>query len=209
MPDPEVIGGLLDTLSLDASVAACHRLHYLRVHLYDELAPREWAEVDNHLVRHLGLTGEAAQHAAHLLTSTFGHHRSVVGPGVPQILRGLQGSGKALGVVSNSDGTLAARLAEDGLYSDARSCGSPIAFVVDSTVVGVAKPSSRIFGVAIERLAALGVDHQRCVFVGDTVANDVLPAAQTGFIPIHLNPYAFCDGLDHRHISSLAELTSG
>ncbi len=125
MPDPKVIGGLLDTLSLDASVAACHRLHYLRIHLYDELAPREWAEVDNHLVRHLGLTREAAQHASHLLTSTFGHHRSVPGPGVPQILRGLQSSGKALGVVSNSDGTLAARLAEDGCTPTTAAAGRP------------------------------------------------------------------------------------
>ena len=152
----------------ERSEPACHRLHYLRVHLYDELAPTEWAAVDNHLARHLGLRGEAAQHASHLLTSTFGHHRSVVGPGVPQILRGLQSSGKALGVVSKSDWTLAARLAEDGLYSDDRSCGLPIAFIVDSTVVCFAKPSLRIFGDAIERLEALGLDHQRCVFVGDT-----------------------------------------
>lgn len=209
MPDPQIIVGLLDTFSLDASVAACHRLHYLRVHLYDELAPRDWGEVDNQLVRHLGLRGEAAQHAAHLLTSTFGHHRSVVGPGVLQVLRGLQDSGKALGVVSNSDGTLAARLAEDGLYSEDGTGGSPVTFVVDSTVVGVAKPSLRIFGVAIERLEALGVDHQRCVFVGDTVSNDVLPAEQAGFIPIHLDPYGLCDGRNHRHISSLQELTSG
>ncbi len=75
--------------------------------------------------------------------------------------------------------------------------------------MGVSKPSLRIFGAAIERLEALGLGHQRCVFVGDTVSNDVLPAAQAGFIPIHLDPYAFCFERDHLHISSLQELTSG
>ena len=98
MPDPKVIGRLLQTLSLDASDAACHRLHYVRVNLYDELAPAEWATVDYHLARRLGLRGEIAERAAHLLSSTFGNHRSVVVPGVPQVLRELHNTGKTLGV---------------------------------------------------------------------------------------------------------------
>ena len=81
--------------------------------------------------------------------------------------------------------------------------------MIDSTLVGVAKPSVRIFQLAVERLEAVGLARHRCVFIGDTVFNDVLPAARAGFIPVHLNPYGLCRVRDHRHISSLWDLVPG
>lgn len=203
MPDPKVVGSVLEALSLDASQAACHRLHYERAHLADTHAPAEWTVVDYHLAVALGFSEEAADRAARLFSSTFGNHRSVVAAEARQVLHGLHALGKTLGIVSNSDGTLAARLAEDAVCSEDGRSGSPVAFVIDSAVVGVAKPSLRIFQLAVQRLGALGVDHKRCLFVGDTVSNDAHPAAHIGFIPVHLDPYELCRDHDHRHISSL------
>ena len=206
MPDPEVIGRMLDSLHLDSSARACHRLHFERMHLADELSAEGWSEVDHHLARHVGLDGEHAGRAARLFSSTFGKHRSVAVPEAVRVLGTLHVSGKALGVVSNSDGTLAARLAEDAVCSEDGSCGTPVAFVLDSAVVGFAKPAPGIFGLAVERLERLGVDPRRCLFVGDTLSNDVVPAAHARLIPVHLDPYRLCDLHDHSHITSLPEL---
>ena len=205
-PDPSAIGELLRGFGLDGSEGACHRLHFERVHLADQLPAEAWEVVDHHLARKLGLAGEVAQRAARLFSSTFATHRSVPAAEAAEVMSELHGAARTLGVVSNSDGTLAARLAQDGLCSDDGSRGSPVAFVIDSAVVGVAKPSSHIFRLAVERLAAVGVDPARCLFVGDTVANDVVPAGRAGLIPVHLDPYGLCQQRDHRHISSLRDL---
>lgn len=207
MPDAEVIGRLLQTLDLDCSAAACHRLHFQRVHLADELAVGDWNTVDEHLAHRLGLDGRDASYAAHLFSTTFGRHRSVVVAGAPQVLGMLHESGKTLGVVSNSDGTLAERLGEAGLWCERGSPHHPLAFVVDSAVVGVAKPDPRIFRLAAEQLERRGIGPHRCLFVGDTVVNDVVPAVQSGFAAVHLDPYGLCRGNDHHHIRSLGDLT--
>ena len=209
MPDPEVIGKVLNFFDLNSSEEACHRLHFVRMRLGDEHSAEGWDVVDRHLARHLGLHGADAARAARLLSSTFGSHRSVAVPEAVGVLHTLHVSGTMLGVVSNSDGTLATRLAEDAVCSVDGKSGTPVAFVFDSAVVGFAKPEPGIFRLAVERLAHLGVAPQRCLYVGDTVSNDVVPAARAGLIPVHLDPYRLCDGADHVHVTSLPELLTG
>ena len=209
MPDAAVIGKVLHSFNLNSSEEACHRLHFLRMHLGDEPSAEGWDVVDHRLARHLGLGGADADRAARLLSSTFGSHRSVAVPEAVGVLHDLHVSGTTLGVVSNSDGTLARRLAEDAVCSvDGRS-GTPVAFVLDSAVVGLAKPEPGIFRLAVECLAHLGVSPQRCLYVGDTVSNDVVPAARAGLIAVHLDPYRLCDGRDHGHVTTLPELLTG
>ena len=209
MPDPEVIGRVLDSFDLNSSEEACHHLHFLRMRLGDELSAEGWDVVDHHLARHLGLDGADADRAASLLSSTFGSHRSVAVPEAVDVLHALHVSGTTLGVISNSDGTLARRLAEDAVCSVDGSCGTPVAFVLDSAIVGFAKPEPGIFRLAVECLGHLGVAPQHCLYVGDTVSKDVVPAARAGLIPVHLDPYRLCDGRDHGHVTSLAELLTG
>lgn len=209
MPDPEVIGKVLDSLDLNSSEEACHRLHFERMSLRDEFSTDCWDLVDRHLARHLGLVGEDADRSVRLFSSTFGSHRSVAVPEAVGVLHTLHVSGMMLGVVSNSDGTLAARLAEDAVCSVDGKFGTPVEFVLDSSVVGLAKPETGIFRLAVEYLSDLGVAPQRCLYVGDTVANDVVPAAETGLTPVHLDPYRLCDGPDHGHVTSLPELLTG
>ena len=77
--------------------------------------------------------------------------------------------------------------------------------MVDSAVVGVAKPDPAIFGIA---LAALGVPaSERVLYVGDSLRYDVTGARAAGLQPVHLDPNGFCPAPDgHRHIRTLAEL---
>jgi len=75
-----------------------------------------------------------------------------------------------LAVVSNFTGNLDRCLAELNLLD-------LFSVVVDSTVVGVTKPSPKIFTIA---LTQLGIPAQQSWMVGDNFAADVIPAAALG-----------------------------
>jgi FMN phosphatase YigB (HAD superfamily) len=106
----------------------------------------------------------------------------------------LRRAGVTVVIVTNSDGH-----AEENL-GDCGFAGVP---VIDSEVVGSAKPDRRIFEVALASAGA-GVRPAEVVHVGDTVANDVAGARAAGITPIHLDPLRACRAPDHRHIRTLA-----
>jgi putative hydrolase of the HAD superfamily len=113
--------------------------------------------------------------AGHLRHNLWSH----VMEGVEDALRLLRGAGLRLGVVSNAEGTVEAMLGEVGLrpYLDT---------VVDSWVVGHAKPAPRIFEVALDRL---GVIASAAVMVGDSPSADIAGAAAAGIPAVLLDPY--------------------
>lgn len=76
----------------------------------------------------------------------------------------------ALGVVSNYYGNA------DRILTDA-GVRRLLAVVVDSTVCGLSKPDPAIFALAIARL---GVPPHRALFVGDSLAQDIVPARAAG-----------------------------
>jgi len=135
------------------------------------------------------------------------------GRGVREGLRALAEQGLPMAVVSNSDGTVAADLrrvglcyAPDGSASQAPD-GVAMGAILDSAVVGVAKPDPRIFHLA---LAALDVPADGTVLhVGDSLRYDVAGALAAGLQPVHMDPYGFCPAPEgHPHVRSLAELAS-
>ena len=77
--------------------------------------------------------------------------------------------------------------------------------IVDSAVVGVAKPDPRIFGFALD---ALGVPADGTVLhVGDSLRYDVAGALAAGLQPVHMDPHGLCPQPDgHPHVRSLAAL---
>ena len=77
--------------------------------------------------------------------------------------------------------------------------------ILDSAVVGVAKPDPEIFRLALD---ALGVPAGGAVLhVGDSLRYDVAGALAAGLQPVHMDPYGFCSAPDgHSHVRSLAEL---
>jgi HAD superfamily hydrolase (TIGR01509 family) len=101
-------------------------------------------------------------------------------PGAADALGAVRDAGLATGVISNSNGSIAALLGSLGFlpYLD---------FVLDSFVVGVEKPDPRIFRIALERV---GVDARDAVHVGDLYSIDVLGARSVGMPAILLDPGA-------------------
>lgn len=89
-----------------------------------------------------------------------------------ELIRDLRTRGVRLGVISNAEGGLADLLAEIELAPlfDA---------IIDSQVVGVAKPDPRIFEIALEQLGA--TDATVRVHVGDSWAADVEGALAAGW----------------------------
>jgi len=76
----------------------------------------------------------------------------------------------ALGVVSNYYGNADRVLTDAGM-------GDLLTVVVDSSVCGLSKPDPAIFALAVARL---GVQAQRALFVGDSLAQDIVPARTAG-----------------------------
>jgi putative hydrolase of the HAD superfamily len=80
-----------------------------------------------------------------------------------------------------------------------------MAVVIDSAVVGVAKPDPAIFRIALE---ATGVPPERTLHIGDTVGADVDGALAAGVRPVHLDPYGFCHDDTHPHVPDLATVAA-
>lgn len=108
----------------------------------------------------------------------------------------LREAGYRLGVVSNADGRIEALL-------EARGLGRHLDFVLDSEVVGVAKPDPRIFRMAVERLA---VAPGECLYVGDLYPVDVVGARGAGLDAVLVDPYDLFADVDVDRIPSISEL---
>ena len=78
--------------------------------------------------------------------------------------------------------------------------------VVDSHVVGVAKPDPAIFGHAVELFD--GIDRSRIIYVGDSVTIDVEAASAAGLRPVLLDPYDDHVGAPFERIREVGDLLS-
>ena len=111
-----------------------------------------------------------------------------------------------LAVVSNSDGTVEERLLRHAICQVGLGPGVSVLSISDSAVIGVEKPDPRAFAPAIR---AVGMPPDQIAYVGDSVRHDVLGARSAGLVPIHFDPFGWCQSEDqHRHIRSLSELAS-
>jgi putative hydrolase of the HAD superfamily len=119
-------------------------------------------------------------------------------PGARTVLETLRAAGRRLAVVSNAEGNVERDLLEAGF-------GGLLETVVDSHRVGVAKPDPRIFEVALDRL---GVESDRCLYVGDVPAFDVAGALAAGIPPVLVDPWDAYPDTPVVRIAGLAELPS-
>lgn len=126
-----------------------------------------------------------------------------VAPGGVEILRAIGELDIPMAVVSNAAGTVEAELKAAGICQVGAGDGVCVAAVIDSTVVGVAKPDPRIFSFALQ---ATAIAPDRAIFVGDSIAIDVQGATLAGIRGLHFDPYAFCDGDDHEDLDDLRDL---
>ena len=119
-------------------------------------------------------------------------------PWVNETLQQLREQDYQLAVISNSDGRVDQILQDLDLHEYFET-------VVDSHVVGVEKPDSRIFEIALNRL---GWKPAETIYVGDIFYIDVWGANQAGLGAIHLDKMGLYDDWEGIHIPSLYELLS-
>jgi phosphoglycolate phosphatase-like HAD superfamily hydrolase len=105
-------------------------------------------------------------------------------------------------VTNNAKPTARAWLKAVGLTS--RRSGGPIVDVVESSLLGVAKPDPRIVHHALKVAGRSGADS--AVFVGDSVRLDGEAARSAGVGFLHFDPPRVCEASDHRHIRGLCDI---
>ena len=212
LPDPGIIGEALRRAGVDGSLdpELLDRAHYAGVAAlvdWPDVEQGIWTAYQEAYARAVGAPPECVPDVVAELDVAFrldGIWGRLV-PGAMDGLRALHGTGVALAIVSNSDGTLEGRLAREGICQVGPGRGVPMSIVIDSTAVGVAKPDPAIFTIALE---ACGVPPERVVHVGDTVGADVDGALAAGVRPLHLDPYGFCTDDSHPHVPDLATVAA-
>lgn len=215
-PEPRRVLPALRAAGVDPDVATLERAHYhaMTVQDLEPVPPAQGTWWRNYLVSYVAACGVAADRceplADQMARQITGHAWVHVGLGVIEGLRAVAALGLPMGVVSNSDGTVESDLRQlgvcyvpDGHKAPAR--GVPMGVILDSSVVGVAKPDPAIFGIA---LGALGVPASGSVLhVGDSLRYDVAGAHAAGVQPVHMDPYGFCPAPDgHPHVRNLADV---
>ncbi len=126
-------------------------------------------------------------------------------PGSRDGLRAIANAGVRLGIVSNADGVMAARLAELEILQVGPGMGVPVDCVIDSGAVGVMKPDVRIFRLALEAMAVVADD---AWYIGDMPAIDVVGARRAGLRPFIMDPLGLHEGADYEGVASLADLAA-
>ena len=107
-----------------------------------------------------------------------------------------------MGVVSNASGQIETMLVREvcqvgpGDHVEMRC-------IIDSHVVGVAKPDPAIFDHASPHFAEF--DRSRIVYVGDSVTMDIAASSAAGLHPILLDPYDDHADADFERIRSVAD----
>jgi putative hydrolase of the HAD superfamily len=79
----------------------------------------------------------------------------------------------------------------------------PVQTIIDSGVVGVAKPDPAIFDFA---LPSLDLDPSEVIYVGDSVKYDIRSAEAAGMTPLHIDPFGLCEERDHSHVADVGEV---
>jgi putative hydrolase of the HAD superfamily len=195
LPDRHLLATALAGAGIHIDADAVPRAHYLAVRTLDRPSTRQ--DYAAALFPQLGIAPGRTAEAIAVWERLADRARSdrvlwsEPTPGATETIAALRRAGLAVVIVTNSDGHGEENLRASGVG------GVP---VVDSTVVGAAKPDARIFEIALERA---GVDAGATVHVGDALINDVAGAQAAGITPIHFDPLRLCRATDHRHVRSL------
>ncbi len=207
LPDPTVLGPLLAYYGGDASTERHRRAHYaaMRAKSMAGSGEGDWGEYNRTYVEAIGVADGDVDAAAAMLSRTRTAHlwRWAI-PESVTALRALYDAGVPIGVVSNASGQIEEILARSGVCQVGEGLATPVRVVIDSHVVGVAKPHPAIFEPALEHF--VGIERSRIAYVGDSVTMDVHGARAAGLIPVLLDPHDDHPGADFLRIRSLWDM---
>jgi putative hydrolase of the HAD superfamily len=210
LPDPTVLGPLLAPYGADPSVDAHVRAHYRAMAVKSAAGAGEtfWHEYDLAYCETVGVPTADVAYAANVLGITRNTYiwRWPV-PGAAALLADLHRLRVPIGVVSNASGQIEEVLARTGICQVGHGPHTPVRVVVDSHVVGVAKPDPRIFDFALEHFGDVALE--RIAYVGDSVTMDIGGGRAAGLHPVLYDPFDDHPAADFTRIRSLRELVSG
>ena len=120
----------------------------------------------------------------------------VVRPGTFEAIERFKSAGYKLAIVSNAEGQVEADAKRFGLapYFDV---------IIDSHIVGVAKPDPRIYHIALERL---GVAADEARFAGDIYSIDVVGARAAGIEARLIDQHRRYSWVEHEKIRHIEEM---
>jgi putative hydrolase of the HAD superfamily len=206
LPDPTVLGPLLAYYGGDHSIEVNRRAHYAGMAAKSTAGAMEadWATYDEAYVRAVGVDEVDVAEATTLLGQT--RHAPLWRWAIPEsraALDRLAAAGIPMGVVSNASGQIEGVLAREICQV---GVGSHVAMrcVIDSDVVGVAKPDPAIFDHALVHF--VDIERGRIAYIGDSVTMDIASAKGAGLHPILVDPYDDHPGAPFERIHSLTEL---
>jgi putative hydrolase of the HAD superfamily len=206
LPDPTVLAPLLDFYGADNSVEAHRRAHYagMRDKSHEGSSEGEWLVYDETYVAAVGVRDADRDEAADVLnrTRTPDLWRWPI-PETLVALRRLADAGVPMGVVSNASGQVEGSLNRSVCQVGVGPFVS-MRCIVDSHVVGVAKPDPTIFDHALPHFAEF--DRARIAYVGDSVTMDVGSSTAAGLHPILIDPYNDHDGAGFERIASVGAI---
>jgi putative hydrolase of the HAD superfamily len=209
LPDPTVLRPLLAPYGGVDDTATHRRAHYAgmahKSHARSD--ERDWYSYNVAYVAAVGVRTGLLEHAAEVLDHTRSAHlwRWPI-PETLQALRLLSDADVPMGVVSNASGQIEEVLLRSGICQQGDGPGVSMRVVVDSHVVGVAKPDPRIFDHALPHFGEF--DPARILYVGDSVTMDVAGAGAAGLHPVLIDPYDDHAGADFERISSVHEIVA-
>ena len=208
LPDHERIVGAMERAEVTIDAAELDRAHYAGVRGLTNFREGDrsiWLAYIREYARALGATDQLDAVAAVLLNEfTTGGVWTRIIPGSPEALVAIKATGVKLAIVSNADGSVEAQLAADGICQMGPGPGVEMDAILDSSVVGVAKPDPRIFEIALERLG--GIDPSRAIHVGDTPAADCTGAQAAGITAILIDPHNDHEDFEGLRMKSLKEV---
>jgi len=209
MPHHETITGHFTDAGLGIDPATLLEAHYRGVLAIDvaRAAPEVFDEYHRDFATTLGITGTDLPAAVQVMEGIWQttHLWREPLPWAAEGLAALAELGLPMVIVSNADGTVEALLRNAGICQVGPGAGVRVDHIVDSGVVGVAKPDPRIFDIALD---LVGVPAHRAVHVGDTYQYDVVGARAAGVHPVLIDPLDLRPDVDCDRIRTLAEVTT-
>ncbi len=208
LPDHDRIVAALARAEVTVDPAGLDRAHYAGVAALDDFTEGDrsiWLAYNRAYARACGAADDRIEAVAEILLSEFttGGVWTRVIAGSREALQELAALGVALAIVSNADGSVEAQLRADGICQVGDGAGVPVGAVLDSAVVGVAKPDPKIFELALERL---GIAPDAAIHVGDTPAADVDGARAAGVRPVLIDPHDDHVALEVDRVRSLSDV---
>ena len=218
-PDPVRAGMARGGFDLPEDRVRYHEAHFVAVRALtdvldedpiNEYDPNFWRHFEYGYFGHLGVAAAELARAADVFRAEVyakatTHIWSELLPTNIAAFHRIAGGGIPVGIVSNNEGTAEQQMIDYGICQVGPGPLPVAACVIDSTVVGIAKPDPAIFLPALE---AIGTAAARTLYVGDTVHADVRGATAAGMPVVQLDPYGLHAHLPHARLPDVAALAA-